>query len=115
MFKRPSNRTVVTTVNDCAVNVKQMGHNQQQQQHQQQLNLLNGNHNASYLQSTNITGSLHSSTTVGQQQQQQLTIPLMQNYQKPLESPEDGRINYSKRAQSHGTRHVVNMLGELIN
>jgi hypothetical protein len=28
-------------------------------------------------------------------------------------SPEDGRINYSNRAQMHGSRHVVNMLGKL--
>lgn len=26
--------------------------------------------------------------------------------------PEDGRINYSNRGPSHGSRHVVNMLGK---
>lgn len=30
---------------------------------------------------------------------------------EPLNSPEDGRINYSNRTQNHGSRHVVNMLG----
>lgn len=28
-------------------------------------------------------------------------------------SPDDGRINYANRAQMHGSRHVVNMLGKI--
>lgn len=27
---------------------------------------------------------------------------------------DDGRINYSSRGHTHGTRHIVNMLGKLI-